>query len=185
MSLPVIHILKHEHRVIEQVLRALEGVCFRLACRERIPTEPLCEMVDFISNFVDHYHHTKEEVHLFPSLQRQGIVWQGGPLGVIEREHQTERKLIEDLNFAIQDLAAGSEASRQIFIEATRKFIAHLTNHMQQEETILFRLAEELVDSSDGEAVAQGFWQAEKEFGESTVKRYENLAMTLEAKWAL
>jgi hemerythrin-like domain-containing protein len=185
MSLPVIHILKHEHRVIEQVLRAMEGVCFRLACKEMIPTEPLCEMVDFISNFVDRYHHTKEEVHLFPPLHRQGIVWQGGPLGAIEREHQTERKLIEDLNLAIQDLEAGSELSGQTFIEATRKFITHLTNHMQQEEAVLFRLAEELVDSSDGEAVAKGFRQAEKEFGESTVKQYENLAMTLEAKWAV
>jgi hemerythrin-like domain-containing protein len=185
MSLSVIHTLKHEHRVIEQVLRALEGVCFRLACKEKIPAEPLSEMVDFISSFVDGYHHAKEETYLFPALRRQGIVWEGGPLGSIKREHEMECKLTEDLNLAIQDLEAGSEISGQVFIETARKFIAHMTTHMPQEEAILFRLAEELVDSSDGEAMAEGFRQAEKEFGESTVKRYENLAMTLEAKWAV
>lgn len=185
MSLPVMHTLKHEHRVIEQVLRALEGVCFRLACQESMPTEALSEMVDFISHFVDGYHHAKEETHLFPALQRHGIVRQGGPLGIIENEHKTERRLIDELNMAIEDLKAGSGGSRQVFIEAARKFIAHLTNHMQQEEAILFRLAEELLDSSEGEAVTRGFRQAEKEFGESTVKRYENLATTLEGRWAL
>jgi hemerythrin-like domain-containing protein len=185
MSLPVIHTLKHEHRVIEQVLRALEGVCFRLACKERIPTEPLSEMVDFISNFVDSYHHAKEETYLFPALGRQGIVWQGGPLGSIKREHEMECKLTEELNLAIRDLEAGSEISRQGFIETARKFIAHMTNHMPQEEAILFRLAEELVDSSDGEAMAEGFRQTEEEFGESKIKQYENLAASLEAKWAI
>jgi hemerythrin-like domain-containing protein len=185
MSLPVIHTLKHEHRVIEQVLRALEGVCFRLACKERMPIEALSEIVDFMSHFVDGYHHMKEETHLFPALQRQGIVWEGGPLGIIEREHETERKLIDEFNLAIQGLQDGSEVSRQRLIEAARKFISHLSTHMQQEDAILFRLAEELVNSSDGEAVAKGFRQAKIEFGETAVKRYEDLATTLEGKWAL
>jgi hemerythrin-like domain-containing protein len=185
MSLAVIHLLKHEHRVIEQVLRALEGVGFRLICEAEMPVEALSEIVDFMSQFVDGYHHAKEETYLFPALQRQGIVREGGPLGIIEREHQSERQLIDQLSKAIQDLKAGSEASKQIFTRAANQFVAHLTNHMQQEEAILLRLAEELFDPSDDEAVEKGFCQAEKEFGESTVKRYENLARTLEAKWAL
>jgi hemerythrin-like domain-containing protein len=185
MFLAVIHLLKHEHRVIEQVLRALEGVSFRLVCEEKIPVEALLEIVDFVSQFVDGYHHAKEETYLFPALQRQGIVREGGPLGIIEHEHQTERQLIDQLSKAIKDLKAGNGASKQVFTKAVSQFVTHLTNHMRQEEAILLRLAEELFDSSDSEALAKGFCQAEKEFGESTVKRYENLARTLEAKWAL
>jgi hemerythrin-like domain-containing protein len=185
MSLAIIHMLKHEHRVIEQALRALEGICFRLACKERIPTEALADVVDFSSRFVDAYHHAKEETYLFPRLEKHGIVREGGPLGGIEHEHEVERKLITELNIGAQGLKAESDVSRQVFIEAARKFIAHLTNHMQQEEAILFRLAEELLDPVDGEAMAKDFQQVEKEFGQIAVKRYENLATSLEEKWAL
>lgn len=185
MGVAVMHTLKHEHRVIEQVMRAMEGVCFRLACEAEMPTAALEEMVDFIRQFVDGYHHAKEEQHLFPSLQRRGISWEGGALGSIEQEHKTERQLIDELQLATQGLQAGSEVSRQVFIEAARKLIAHLTHHMQQEEAILFRLADELFDATDSEAVAAGFRQAESDFGAGRVKQYEKLATALEEKWAL
>lgn len=180
-----IHKLKHEHRVIEQVLRALEGVCFQLACKQPIPSQALSEIVDFTSRFVDTYHHAKEETGLFPRLEKHGIARQGGALGSIEHEHRLERRLIDDLNVTIEGLEAGSELSRHTFIDAARKFITHLTNHMQQEEAILFRLANELFDASDGEAIAAEFRHIETEFGEENLKRYENLAMALEEKWAL
>jgi hemerythrin-like domain-containing protein len=185
MALPIIHMLKHEHRTIERVLRAMEGLSFRLACKERVPAEALSEVVDFIGHFIDGYHHPKEETHLFPLLQKQGIVREGGPLGVIEHEHRIERHFIDQLQAAVQGLQADNEPCRQRFIEAARKYIAHLTTHMQQEEAILFRLAEELVDASDSQAAVSGFRQAEKEFGESAVQHYENLAAGLEEKWAL
>ena len=72
-----------------------------------------------------------------------------------------------------------------VFIEAARKYTAHLTTHMRQEEAILFRLAEELLDATDREAVTKDFRLAEAEFGASTVKQYEKLAESLEQRWAL
>jgi hemerythrin-like domain-containing protein len=185
MSVSVIHILKHEHRIIERVLRALEGVCYRLGYKEAIPTEPLTEIVDFISGFVDGFHHTKEEVHLFPALQRQGIVRSGGPLGIIEHEHGVERDLIDELKIAIEGLEEGHEVSRTVFIETAHRYVKHLTDHMQQEDAILFRLADELLDSSEAESLTKGFKQAEKEFGEGAVKRYEEMAANLEEMWAV
>jgi hemerythrin-like domain-containing protein len=170
MSLAVIHILKHEHRIIERVLRALEGVCYRIGYKEVVPTETLTAIVNFISEFVDGYHHAKEEAHLFPALQRQGIIRDGGPLGLIEHEHEVERDLIDELNIAIEGLRVENEVSRKVFIETAHRYINHLIDHMQQEDAILFRLAEELLDSSEAESLAKGFKQAEKEFGESAVR---------------
>jgi hemerythrin-like domain-containing protein len=185
MSLSIIHILKHEHRVIERVLRALEGGCYRLAYKEAIPTEVLAEIVDFISEFVDGYHHAKEEAYLFPALERQEIMRDGGPLGFIELEHELERDLIDELKIAIEGLKVENDVSRKAFIETAHRYIKHLINHMQQEDAILFRLAKELLDSSEAESLTKGFKQAEKEFGEGTVKRYEELATNLEERWAV
>ena len=50
MSAPF-HVLKHEHRVIEKVLRALEGVCFRLKAQEDVPVIDILQLLDFISGF--------------------------------------------------------------------------------------------------------------------------------------
>ncbi len=185
MSLSVIHILKHEHRVIEQVLRALEGICLRLSYQEAISTEVLAEIVDFISEFIDGYHHAKEEAHLFPALARQGIIRDGGPLGLIEHEHGVERNLIDELKIAIERVKEENDVSRKVFIETAHRYIKHLINHMQQEDAILFRLAEELLDSPEAESLAEGFRQAEKEFGEGAVKQYEEVASNLEERWAL
>ena len=185
MSVSVTHALRHEHRVIERVLRALEGVCFRLACEEVVPIEPLAEMVDFVSRYVDAYHHAKEENALFPALQEKGIIREGGPLGAIEHEHEIERRLINELSFAVKGLKTGNDVSRQVFIEGARNYMVHLTAHMQQEEAILFRLAEERIEAPEGEAVAEGIRRWQKAFGESAVKDYESLATALEEKWAL
>lgn len=185
MSLPVIHILKHEHRVIERVLRALLGVCYRLSYQEAIPTQTLTEIVNFISGFVDGFHHAREEAHLFPALQRQGIAREGGPLGLIEHEHNVERKLIDELKIAIEGLKEDDDGARKVFVETAHRYVKHLTDHIQQEDAILFRLAEELLDASEAESLTKGFRQAEEEFGADTVKRYEEVAANLEERWAV
>ncbi|MFY9572632.1 MAG: hemerythrin domain-containing protein, partial [Blastocatellia bacterium] len=69
-----LHTLKHEHRVIERALRALDGVCARLQWGQQVPAEVLAQLVDFVSTFADRHHHGKEEACLFPVLQRHGIV---------------------------------------------------------------------------------------------------------------
>jgi hemerythrin-like domain-containing protein len=185
MSLSVIHVLKHEHRIIERVLRALEGVCYRIGYKAAVPPQTLTEIVNFISEFVDGYHHAKEEAHLFPALQKQGIIRDGGPLGIIEHEHEVERHLIDDLKIAIEGLRVENEVSRKVFIETAHRYINHLITHMQQEDAILFRLAEELLDSPEAESLAKGFRQAEEEFGAGAVMQYEEMAANLEEQWAV
>src|SRR5215211_464359 len=80
------HILKHEHRVIERALRALDGVCMRLEGGYEVPHSTLYDIAGFISSYADLYHHGKEETCLFPILELRGIPRQGGCLGVIESE---------------------------------------------------------------------------------------------------
>ena len=47
MSRPT-HLLRHEHRVIEQAMRALEGMCFRIRAGDDPPGAELSKMLDFI-----------------------------------------------------------------------------------------------------------------------------------------
>lgn len=184
MSRPF-HILKHEHRVIEMGLRALDGICMRLEGGNKVPAAALQEIVDFITTFADRYHHRKEETLLFPALERRGITREGGPLGVMEYEHQVERELIADLEQAIDLYQEGDVDAAQRFVEAARAYLRLLVGHIEKEDSILFRIGDELLEDEEKAALVVSFKQIESALGNRTVQDYERLASELEDKWAV
>ena len=180
-----LHALKHEHRVIERALRALDGACLRLVLGDPIPHSALVQLVGFIGTFADRYHHGKEESYLFPALERRGIPREGGPLGVIERQHEIERKLTAEMHRAIEQYRHLEPESRQSFVEAARRYVDHLIAHMQTEDSILFRLAEEILEETDIAEMKEAFERAESELSPRTRAEYETLASELEDTWAV
>ena len=184
MSRPF-HILKHEHRVIEQVIRALEGVCMRLDGGFNVPAKALADISDFISSFADRYHHKKEETLLFPALERRGITRDGGPLGVIEREHEIERKLVGEFRLAIAEYRDGDTQAVRRFVEAARSFVRMLIGHIETEDSILFRLGDEVLDDADKVALMQSFLNFERDNGLPPLAEFERTASELEEAWAI
>ena len=184
MSQPF-HILKHEHRIIERVLRSLDGVCARLDGGTPVPASVLLEIVDFITNFADHHHHGKEEQLLFPALERSGIPRQGGPLAVMEHEHQIERELMADLRQSIDSYADGDALATRRFVEAGRAFLILLTGHIEKEDSILFRIGDEVLDEALKAKLVEEFKKLDASLGGLTLQDYERKASELEDKWAL
>jgi hemerythrin-like domain-containing protein len=180
-----LHALKHEHRVIERALRALDGVCLRLELGEPVPHSALVQLVEFISTFADRYHHGKEESYLFPALERRGIPREGGPLGVIERQHEIERKLTTEMRRGIEEYRDLDPESRQTFVNASRRYVDHLIAHMQTEDGMLFRLAEEILEETDMAEMKEAFERAESELSPRTRAEYETLANQLEDTWVV
>lgn len=184
MSAPF-HNLKHEHRVIEQALRALEGIRLLLQTNTEVPVEDISQLVEFINRYAGSFHHVKEEKYLFPALQKLGIPWENGALGKIEHEHKVERDLVSKLENSVEVLRKGSQATVKLFIDAANRYSKHLLGHMQHEDAILFRLAEEMMNPDEQEVLFQDFKRAEIEFGVEALKRYEALANSLAEKWAV
>jgi len=184
MSRPF-HILKHEHRIIERVLRALDGVCMRLEGGNRVPAAALLGIIEFITTFADRYHHGKEETLLFPALERRGITREGGPLGVMEYEHQVERELIADLEQAIDLYTEGDVDATQRFIDAARTYLRLLVGHIEKEDSILFRIGDEVLNDEEKAALAASFKQTDAVLGGRSLQDYERLASEFEEKWAV
>jgi hemerythrin-like domain-containing protein len=108
-------ILNHEHRIIKQGLRGLDGMCQRLESGQQIPSEAVAQILDFIRTFADRCHQMKEEMHLFPALQQHGVPREGGCLGVLLHEHDMGRGLIAELSRAAQSYKDGdAEAGRRL-----------------------------------------------------------------------
>lgn len=184
MSAPF-YILKHEHRVIERALRALEGVCFRLKAGEAVPAVDLLKLLDFISDFAHGFHHFKEEQYLFPLLRQQGLTGEGGALEAISHEHKIECELVDKLLGVIKGIEEQQPTAIEEFTDIASKYVGHLIGHMRHEDATLFRLAEELMEQADKDTLYQDFKHAEKEIGADVVREYEDLASSLEEKWAI
>lgn len=184
MSRPT-HTLKHEHRIIEQVLRALDGICLRLELGEAIPIEAFIHTLDFVQIYADRFHHEKEEMHLFPALERSGMQVEGGPLGFLKHEHHVERQLLTDLGAAVTNYRHGDEAAKHHIIDIARNYSRHLLSHMRREDSILFMLAEEILDEPSKTAINYAFAKAEHGLGEKSVEHYEELAAQLEKDWSV
>jgi hemerythrin-like domain-containing protein len=75
--------------------------------------------------------------------------------------------------------------ARQHFIDAARSYLNYMVNHIQNEDNILFRLADEILDDQEKDVLTQAFRQVEAEIGRDNVKQYEDLAAELERLWAV
>ena len=184
MSKPF-HILKHEHRIIERALRALDGVSARLVAEGPVPIGAVLEILEFITTFADRYHHAKEEKYLFPALERRGIARHGGPLGVMEYEHQVERELLAELRQSVEQYQEGNAQARERFVEAAGAFLRLLVGHIEKEDSILFRIGDEVLEDSDKAELAESFKQVETALGGRTVEDFERMASELENQWAV
>lgn len=184
MSRPT-HILRREHRVIERALRALDGMCLHLKSGGNVPPESLYQILDFIQNFADRFHHAREETYLFPALGNNGFQIEGGALGFLMGEHETERLLTAELELAIGEYRHGDSEAVDRFVKAANLYREHLVGHMREEDAILFRLAEEVLDEAAKASLIQSFAQEEAQGCEGTVAKYERLAQELEKTWAV
>ena len=180
----ITHTLKHEHRVIERALRALDGMCARLEAGQAVPHQSITELFEFLSTFGDRYHHGKEEKFLFPALLREGIAMRGGATDVLRREHELERRLIAELGRTVDSYSPQKAESRAPLAKAGREYVDLMVEHFQKEDRALFRLANEFLDESVKEDLSRKFNEAEAELGLSSRQKYEQLATELETRWA-
>jgi hemerythrin-like domain-containing protein len=184
MSRPT-HLLRHEHRVIIQAMHALEGMCLRMRAGTRVPDGDLSKMLDFIRNFADGFHHQREENYLFPALEQIGIEGGNGPLALafLRSEHRMERRLLSELARTVGEYRRNS-ADCEKFVSVALQFKNHLIGHMQHEEAILFRLAEEMLDEQIKDSLNHAFAAGSAETQEMN-QRYEQMAEELEKSWAV
>lgn len=180
-----IEILTHEHRIIERALRALGGVCERLAKGESVPADVPAQLVEFIRTFADRCHHGKEEKHLFPALEERGIPRQGGPIGVMLHEHELGRRLVREMEAAASAYARGESEAAARFVSAAREYLDMLAQHIYKEDHVLFQIAENVLEDSAKAALVQAFEREEAELGVGTHQHYEALIGELERTWAV
>jgi hemerythrin-like domain-containing protein len=171
-------LLSDEHRVIERALAVLQKLTIRpveksLDCWEK--------MLDFFSHFADQCHHFKEEQVLFPAMEERGIPRDGGPIGMILMEHEEGRGLVRLMLAAIALMETKNEVPKEILVDKAKAYVQLLKDHIQKEDEILFKIADDVIPADEQKALLRSFEEHEaKEIGEGVHEKYLKLVAELE-----
>jgi hemerythrin-like domain-containing protein len=155
--------LKAEHRAIERMLRVLGGVSERLESGDPVDAAHLAQIVEFIQVFADRCHHGKEEDLLFVAMAEAGIPTEGGPIGVMLREHVSGREYVGTMNHAAKQYVAGNAQAAEAFAAAARGYVELLRQHIAKEDNILYPMADRALSQAKQDELLEEFEVVEQE----------------------
>ncbi len=174
--------LRRDHRVIQGVLAALEGLV-QAARRGAPPDAPsLRQALEFSRTFIDACHHRKEERCLFPCLERRGIPREGGPIGVMLAEHQQGRELVQRITAALDAFATTGMGVEGI-LALCEQYISLLRQHIFKEDNILFAMGDAVLTPADDGGTEACYQGAEADLPAGTHQSMERLATDLQARY--
>ena len=171
--------LSDEHRIIERVLAVLQKLT-------NAPVENSLDSwrkaLDFFSHFADQCHHFKEEQVLFPAMEEHGIPREGGPIGMMLTEHEEGRSYVRSMLAALALVEAKNQAAKEILVDKAKAYLRLLKDHIQKEDEILFRIADDVIPAEEQKALLRSFEEHEaKEIGEGVHEKYLKIVEELAA----
>lgn len=163
-------ILKDEHRLILQVLEAIEE---RSGASQEADdgSDWMSDAIEFIEVFVEGAHFHKEESELFPRMEAGGVAEEGGPIGRMLHEHGMLRQQMQTIE-AAETVAQASEA--------LANYAAKLRAHIGKENDFLFWMADHVLDPADNDRLVSAFESFDADhFGADGKEKYAELAAEL------
>jgi hemerythrin-like domain-containing protein len=174
-----------EHEAVKTTLKILKRIGDDVAETGKISNpDHLAQLLDFFITFVDKCHHGKEEELLFPALEEVGVSREGGPVGVMLKEHQQGRDLIYEMKFALYQYGHGDKDAAQIFIQHANNYVTLLKFHIDKENNVLFPMAEKHLPKSKMDELKKGFDRIEEDkIGAGKHEYYHQILDELEKEY--
>jgi len=158
-----------DHYYIRKAIHGLEVILRKAQKENTLSLYFFKSFINFAKKFIDNCHHGKEEKCFFPCLEKLGMPKEGGPIGVMLKEHELGRTLIKKIEEKI-NLYEKGEIKVDELLNACYEYIDLMNNHMFKEENILFRIGKEIINENDDKETIECQENVEKHVGE-----HENL----------
>ncbi len=154
-------ILRKEHDAILKMIEATEVTAARMERGEKVPDSLLAGLIEFFQLFADKCHHGKEEEVFFPRLVEKGMPGNSGPVGVMLREHEMGREMIQRMVQAEDAYRGGASSAASSWAKAARSYAALLREHIAKENEVLFMMADGMLSEKEQQELAEAFERVE------------------------
>jgi hemerythrin-like domain-containing protein len=181
MKTDVTAVMVEEHKLILRMIALLEKNVELAEAGSFADWNFFLDGVDFIRNFADRFHHSKEEDVLFKALVANGMPEQNSPVAAMLMAHDQGRAFVRGMEQAAKKALAGEPAPE--IAENARGYIALLRDHIDKEDTILYPLAERILPETLRPAMVEAYATAEAKTP-GLEEKYRRLVESYEAKLA-
>jgi DUF438 domain-containing protein len=172
--------LVSEHEMIERAMAVLKNNLEKIDEAVKEPLQ-MQRSIDFLLEFGDKIHNTKEEKFLFPLMEQKGLPVEGGPIGVMLMEHDAERKLLQRMMAELPNLAEATPAARQRFAAEGFEYLTIRAEHIWKENDILYAMGRKVFTDDDNTSLLGAFKEIDQQtYGDTARVHYEQMLAEVE-----
>jgi hemerythrin-like domain-containing protein len=142
-----IALLSYDHGIIRQVVDVLGEVL--QSDKQSVLLVEAMEMSAFLLDFIDKFHHQKEEKFIFPVASSK-LPELGTTIAELVGEHAKARELLDTMNADV-----GETARWAAFSASASSLIGHMTAHINKEELSVFGKIEYALSSAEDRELRQ------------------------------
>jgi hemerythrin-like domain-containing protein len=177
-----IEILVDEHKYIKIVLKEIRRQCVEIVRGKDIDFQLFYNIIDFVRNFADKYHHKKEEDRLFNIMAEQlGLGVESGTIAGMLMEHDIGRAHIIDLEKALWECEKGNMYVKVDIIANAIGYEQLLLKHIDKEDNAIYKHAERSLSKETLEKLNIEFEDIEKDIENIAIRnKYIRFANRLE-----
>ena len=156
--------LRMEHDAVRLTLKVLDRMAQKIERGGALDNpQHVDQLLEFFTVFVDKCHHGKEEELLFPAMVQTGVPSDGGPIGVMLREHELGRECVRKMKAAFSRLKTGDFQAATDFVRSAQDYISLLNQHIEKENNVLFPMAERQLSEAALAELSEGFDRIEEQ----------------------
>lgn len=150
-------LLMAEHQLIKGVLRCLEQLAHRCSVDGRLEERPAREVLGFFRDYVERFHHAKEDRVLFPLMESKGLSEEQSLTGDLIADHELGRFHLAAIEEAIPGAVAAEPSAVERFVRHANDYACMLFRHIRREDDFLFPLADVALSKADSAALKTSF----------------------------
>lgn len=141
-------ILTSEHRIILRTLDIFDSYLNNLHLGNDTIIEKTIDLIDFIKFYAVKIHHGKEEALFFPKAEIASIK-NGGDIEIkrVFEDHEEGKYILKEIFKILND----KQKNIDLLIETSRNYISLLKPHIDNEDNVLFKLADKFLTKEDND----------------------------------
>jgi hemerythrin-like domain-containing protein len=166
-----ISLMVEEHKNIKRVLKVIRKLCINILNGKEVDYDVFYRIIDFVRNYADRHHHSKEEDILFKKMTEELRDIMESPIYGMLAEHDLGRLYIRNLEEAVERVKKGDMDSRVDIIANAIAYTDLLHRHIDKEDNTIYKFGKEKLSKK---ALKEVQYQSEKVEREAEEKNIQN-----------
>jgi len=152
-----IDILLDEHRLIRQFIPCLSQALDKLQMGKRPPRIFFDRVLEFLDEYVQRYHSSKEEYVLFELLAQKRSEELVTQISSLKYQHERSRNQITEMIKSLNGYEKGNDIQRVRLVENLAAYISLLKMHLHWEDSIFYPVARKDISEEDEVLILENF----------------------------